>query len=56
MQAIRRMASSLYGDQRAVTALEYAIIGSLIAIVILSSAKLAFGNLSTVFSHAASDL
>ena len=43
-------------DRRAVTAIEYALIAALIAVVIISAVSLIGKNMSNVFSNVASEL
>lgn len=43
-------------DRRAVTALEYGLIASLIAVVIVAGVKLIGTNLSTMFTNVAGNL
>jgi pilus assembly protein Flp/PilA len=46
----------LHVDRRAVTALEYGLIASLIAIVVVASVSLTGNHLSTVFNKVATTL
>ena len=46
----------LVRERRAVTALEYGLIASLIAVVIIASVQLLGSNLSTIFNQIATTL
>jgi len=48
--------SRLVGDKRAVTALEYALIAALVAVVIIGGVSLLGTSVSTVFSTVASTI
>jgi pilus assembly protein Flp/PilA len=47
---------NLRGDKRGVTALEYGLIASLVAVVIISAVSLLGNNLSTTFNKIATTL
>jgi len=47
---------SLYGDRRGVTALEYALIAALVAVVIIGGVSLLGTNVSKVFSTVANTI
>jgi pilus assembly protein Flp/PilA len=52
----KRMISRLIEDDRAVTAIEYALIAALIAVAAIAAFTLVGTNLSTTFSYVASQL
>ena len=47
---------SIYGDKRGVTALEYALIAALVAVVIIGGVSLLGTNVSKVFSTVANTI
>lgn len=47
---------AIYGDRRGVTALEYALIAALVAVVIIGGVSLLGTNVSKVFSTVASTI
>jgi pilus assembly protein Flp/PilA len=47
---------TIFGDQRGVTALEYALIAALVAVVIIGGVSLLGTNVSKVFSTVASTI
>ena len=53
LTALRSLALRITRDRRGVTALEYGLIASLVAIAIISGVSLLGGNLSTEFSYIA---
>ena len=53
---MRTFAKKLIGNRRAVTALEYALIAALVAVVIISGVKLLGSNVSKVFSTVANTI
>ncbi len=52
----QNIVSMLTGDKRAVTAIEYALIAALIAVVIIGALSALGGNISSVFGNVASEL
>jgi pilus assembly protein Flp/PilA len=53
---LRVLAASLATDKRAVTAIEYALIAALIAVVIIGAVTNLGKGVSSTFSHVASEL
>jgi len=54
--ALRLALQKLAGDRRAVTAIEYALIAALIAVVIIGGVTALGSNAQTTFSNVASEL
>jgi pilus assembly protein Flp/PilA len=52
----KNILSRLTRDKRAVTAIEYALIAALIAVVIIGALTALGGNISTTFNSVASEL
>ena len=53
---MRYILSKLIRDERGVTALEYALIASLVGITVISAVTLMGGNIKTVFSSIATSI
>lgn len=51
-----RKLTSIVGDERAVSALEYAVIAALVAVVVIGSISLLGANVSKLFSTVASSI
>lgn len=53
---MRGLVRTVFGDQRGVTALEYALIAALVAVVIIGAVSLLGTNVSKVFSTVANTI
>lgn len=53
---MRSMLRGMFGDKRGVTALEYALIAALVAVVIIGGVSLLGTNVSKVFSTVANTI
>jgi pilus assembly protein Flp/PilA len=53
---MRKLVTKLVGDKKGVTALEYALIAALVAVVIIGGVSLLGSNVSKVFSTVASTI
>jgi pilus assembly protein Flp/PilA len=53
---MRKFVTKLAGDKKGVTALEYALIAALVAVVIIGGVSLLGSNVSKVFSTVASTI
>jgi pilus assembly protein Flp/PilA len=53
MQRLQQLASSFYTDESGVTAIEYALIASLIAVVIAAAVGVVGSSLNTLFTNVA---
>ncbi len=56
LAAIKNLVPAFRSDRRAVTAIEYALIAALIAVVIIGALSLLGTNLSTTFNTVSSEL
>lgn len=56
MSKLKSILTSLFNDEEGVTSIEYALLGSLIAVVILSSVLGLGTNLATLFANVATQI